>query len=261
MDSILNGLRSKFTSNVRFAEQAFDGLMLGDGGLAFQGNYAHFRMGLADNRKYKQREQIPAEKLLAFLQHITVLFKYLDTIPCADNPKISFHKQPDGRMFSRCDLITKSSDFCTKQYFRWYKNGEKHHSSTTRYSWYTAGEKIVPDDLVLTPISLAYFFMGDGSSVWIKDTISITINLCTDDFKLHDIVFLENQLRKFSLHTMQVSVPNGRIRIGIPQNSVDDFMNLVKPYMVEPYLFKLKYKGSYNATNLDIIGIKNLIGK
>jgi len=239
MDSILNGLRSKFTSNVRFAEQAFDGLMLGDGGLAFQGNYAHFRMGLADNRKYKQREQIPAEKLLAFLQHITVLFKYLDTIPCADNPKISFHKQPDGRMFSRCDLITKSSDFCTKQYFRWYKNGEKHHSSTTRYSWYTAGEKIVPDDLVLTPISLAYFFMGDGSSVWIKDTISITI----------------------SLHTMQVSVPNGRIRIGIPQNSVDDFMNLVKPYMVEPYLFKLKYKGSYNATNLDIIGIKNLIGK
>lgn len=58
-----------------------------------------------------------------------------------------------------------------------------------RRRWYPAGIKIVPIDVDLSPISVAYWFCGDGTM-----TRHGYLNFCTDGFRRRAVMFLAMRL-------------------------------------------------------------------
>lgn len=248
--------------------------MLSDGGISFEGFSAKFSMSLADNKKHIQRETIPVEKLLEFLQHLTTVFSTLGIIPNTGYPKIILNstKSKDGKLLPGCVLSTMVSSFCKEQYTKWYRNGMEYKMDKYSSGTYSRGEKVLPKDFKLTPISLAYLFMLDGTSVW-KNRTSIDVCLSTYSFNLLDILSIESQLHsKFNLVTgraifkprsERTSKTNSNIGITIHQESIDSFMTVVKPYVIDPYLYKVKYRGSCPVNILESIktrkGIRNIV--
>ena len=238
------------TVSKREALQAFDGVMLSDGGLRSRGN-SLFYINLSDNRDYKQRATIPVGELLEFLQHLAGVLVILGVESCRGYPKIVFraNKPQSGEMFPGVNLTTKVSSFLTEQYPRWYTGGK------IRNYRVIGAKKIVPLGFQLTPISLAYWFMGDGCSVWSSSpTVYVTLN--SQCFSLSDVARLEEQLHSFGFSTGRIDCSKqsenkhiSNIRILIYQDSVDHFMDIVSPHVVSPYLYKVKYRGERGEHN------------
>jgi hypothetical protein len=64
--------------------------------------------------------------------------------------------------------------------------------------WYPEGKKIVPKDLVLTPLTIAVWLADDGY-IHIKrknGRFSLCIGFCTQGFNEDDIIFLRDKLRE-----------------------------------------------------------------
>lgn len=213
------------------AQEVLDGVMLSDGNLAFTGRRAYFSMGLADNGSYRQREQIPLVELLEYLQHLADILGVLGVSPCEGHPKVKPHStKSSGEWRPGVRLVTRVSDFLAEQYRRWY----------------VGREKIVPEDISLTPISLAYWYMLDGTSKWTASPTILT-TLCSFSFNLHGIELLERQLHNLGFNTsrryQKVEQGSG-LAITILQDSVDNFMRTIDPYVVPPFRYKIKYRGS-----------------
>lgn len=105
---------------------------------------------------------------------------------------------------------------------------------TTFYdSFFKEGHKIIPDNLILTPLSLAVWYMDDGSR-------------CDTDIYLNSQQFtLEEQERLVTLLYKQFSIQASLNkdkqyqRIRIKKDSVPRFMNLITPYIVQTMKYKL----------------------
>lgn len=257
LDYQLNEVKQLVDRQYNEASHVFDGLMLGDGNLTFNGKNAYFAITLSDNKKYIQRETIPVDRLFEFLQHITMVLASLGIKPNFNSPKINLHddKLKNGKYTSSVELCTNISDFLTYQYSRWYQNADKYYNTKAHSYRYINAERVVPKDFTLTPVSLAYWFMGDGCSIW-KDATGIDVSLCTYNYMLGDIEYLEDQLHRLGLNTGRSFGGNqplcknkliSYISITIPQSDVDNFMRIVEPYIVDPYLYKVKYRGSCPA--------------
>lgn len=66
-----------------------------------------------------------------------------------------------------------------------YYNSRTNQSLFSFYNrWYVTGQKIVPNDFVITPTTLLYWFLGDGFSIYREGTIKRLkyIGLCTNGF-------------------------------------------------------------------------------
>lgn len=205
------------------AAEVFDGLMLGDGSLRHRGISADFRMALSG-----ERLGIPLESFRSFLCYVKGILELLGVEACTGHPR--FFKEPyKGRSHYKCGLSTRVSSFATSQHPRWYPDGRKE----------------VPDDLALTPISLAYWFMGDGCSYRKKNAAGVDISLCTQGFDECSIERLESQLTELNLCTgrghRSNTVKGSGIIIFIRYASANNFMNLIDPYVVEPYRYKIKH--------------------
>ena len=96
--------------------------------------------------------------------------------------------------------------------------------------------KVIPQDIynLLTPIALTHLIMGDGS----KQRHGLII--CTDSYKLVDVVSLMNVLRiRYRLDcTMRVHNKNYP-RIYINQSSMALLVKIISPYMHYSMLYKL----------------------
>ncbi len=105
----------------------------------------------------------------------------------------------------------------------------------------------MPRDLILTPVSLAHWFMNDGSSSKDHRSRSINVKLCTQGFGIESIILLEKRLWEVGvLHTGRryYKVDKGAgVEITILQASVSDFMNTIEPHMLDPYRYKIKKPG------------------
>nr|UTI38589.1 hypothetical protein [Fusarium musae]UTI38686.1 hypothetical protein [Fusarium musae]UTI38711.1 hypothetical protein [Fusarium musae]UTI38736.1 hypothetical protein [Fusarium musae] len=105
-----------------------------------------------------------------------------------------------------------------------------------RSLFYIDKVKVVPEDIynLLTPVALAHLIMGDGSA---KDHGLI---LCTDSYKLIDVVRLMNVLViRYNLNCkLRFHTPT-QPRIYISQRSMPILRELVKPYMAESMLYKI----------------------
>ena len=97
------------------------------------------------------------------------------------------------------------------------------------------GKKVIPANIkeLLTPKGLAYWFMDDGY----KSKKGLYI--CTESFSLSEIKTLIIVLKdKFNIECSYHSVTNG-YRIYIFSTSAIDFKELVKPYLIEDFYYKL----------------------
>lgn len=198
------------------AEQLFDGVMLGDGGLVqFRpGGAAHFSMSLVGEDK------------LAYMGQVARALSSLGIRISDGYPKVS-HSVSRGKPYTRCDLLTLSHSLLALERGRWYRKGKKE----------------VPPDLYLTPLSLSHWFMNDGSSSFTK-YVTVYVSLSTYCFSIDSMEILERELSCLGIDSFRgkdkrVALGAG-IRLFVRQTSVNRFMDIVEPYIVEPFKYKVK---------------------
>ena len=110
-----------------------------------------------------------------------------------------------------------------------------------RERWYPGGIKQVPADFELTPVSLANWYMGDGLSSYDRRfrIVAVVTRFSTASFSEEDNEFLIEQL-----HNLGISATIGHSgkypHINISQFSVNYLMDIVEPYVVSSYLYKIK---------------------
>jgi len=207
------------------AIQVLDGLMLGDASIGLsRGRSPHFCITLSAGADRDLRDA-----MLSYLRGIKDSLGLLGIEPCSGHPKayVSFSK---GRHYYAPTLRSHVSDFTVEQRCRWYANGVK----------------IVPQDVIVTPLSLAYWYMCDGSSSYGAGSC-VNTRLSTKAFSTSDIKLLKGLLGNlgirigYELHGKCTSAGDG-IVITVKQDSIDRFMSVIKPHMQEPYLYKIKYR-------------------
>lgn len=101
------------------------------------------------------------------------------------------------------------------------------------YSFYMfRGMKIVPRKLTLDPLSIAIWFMDDGS----KDRDSYYLN--TQQFSIDDQEFLLSILKNFGLYGA-LNVDKQYFRIRLYKSSVQRFNNIINPYIIQSMRYKI----------------------
>lgn len=116
------------------------------------------------------------------------------------------------------------------------------------YPFFSGGVRGVPYNikkLVTEPISLAYWFMDDGTSQYVNGkTKSSYITLCTDRYTLSEVELLISLLESnFEIEaTLKNSKSMGdRYRIYIGTKYSNKFYDIVKPFISHSMEYKLKY--------------------
>ena len=116
------------------------------------------------------------------------------------------------------------------------------------YPFFSGGVRGVPYNikkLLTEPISLAYWFMDDGTSHYVgKRFKTSTIQMCTDRYTPHEVDLLIDTLR--SNFNIKSSVRNSkcmgkRCRIYIGTEHSNNFYDIVKPFISQSMEYKLKY--------------------
>lgn len=197
--------------NSNEAEQAFDGVMLGDGHLS-RGQYGMFKLG--------QTGVQHKDWLLLVRSALEVLG--------VDCPPVKVYASKSCATREQSLLWSYSgSDWVTQQRKRWYPDGKK----------------VVPNDLVFTAIMLAHWFMGDGSSSYIPGSGSVAIWFCTDGFDSASVDSLIVKLRLLRiLHVTKCRhKKEGSFRLLVRAADQRRFMELVGPHVVPSYSYKIKW--------------------
>lgn len=97
--------------------------------------------------------------------------------------------------------------------------------------------KIIPNNIydLLTPIALANWIMGDGSSR------TTGLVLCTDSYTTQEVVLLMNVLKiKYNLNCTLRYHKQGHPRIYIRKQSIDTLRTIVTPYIIPSMMYKLQ---------------------
>lgn len=100
-----------------------------------------------------------------------------------------------------------------------------------RKQWYHS-RKQIPQDLVLTPLMLAIWFMDDGTRH--RDTIDISVHNFSDE----NLQSLRSQLLRMSIVTTINNDAKGN-RLYVVKHSYPEFKKLVAPYIVGCMAYKL----------------------
>lgn len=201
--------------------------MLGDGGLYLNPTLAAFDMSLSDKK-------IPVRDFIPYLAFIREAFETLGVQFCEGHPKVGW-----VRGYSRCRLTSHVGHFLTAQHLRWYFQDD------------SIGVRDVPKDHELTPMSLAHFYMQDGCLSIQRGKNRkggdrkplVTMNLSSYNFSVNGIIILERQLADLDVRTYREyrkGLKSGSgIRLWVRMGSILDFYRLVKPYMMEPFMYKV----------------------
>lgn len=183
------------------------GLMLGDGCLETQNNGRTYRLKIEQSEKHKE-----------YLVWLYNIFKDWTRT----TPKLKIQMRHSG---------TKVRMLCFNTYshgiFRFYA-----------HQFYKDGKKQIPRIIhkLLTPLSLAIWFMDDGS--W-KSEHHKTYILHVDGYSRHDLLRIQKVLLvKFKIKTsLHRQYKNWRIYIKTA--SAETFRNLVQKHIVRSMMYKL----------------------
>ena len=99
--------------------------------------------------------------------------------------------------------------------------------------FYKDKRKIIPKNLLLDPLSIATWYMDDGSKSRESD-----IYLNTQQFSVLDQKKLLSCLRKFGVKA-RLNKDKKYSRIRILKESIKDFMSIIKPYIIPNMQYKL----------------------
>jgi hypothetical protein len=100
-------------------------------------------------------------------------------------------------------------------------------------SFYVSGKKVIPKSLILNPLTMAMWFMDDGS----KSRSSIYLN--TQQFSQEEQEFLQKSL--IDQWGIETTLNKDKIytRIRIRVSSVQKFVSLIKPHILKSFYYKL----------------------
>lgn len=104
--------------------------------------------------------------------------------------------------------------------------------------WYPNGKKIVPKDIVLTPLTVRQWFIGDGSLKKPKGNRQPKVELGTYNFSIPDVNWLINQLVNLGFKATRKFYNN---YIYISTYSTKAFLNYIGKCPVECYQYKFSY--------------------
>ncbi|KKR37726.1 MAG: LAGLIDADG homing endonuclease [Parcubacteria group bacterium GW2011_GWF2_40_10] len=144
--------------------------------------------------------------------YVDYKFKKLKRI-CESAPK----ERVSGDNRRACRFFTKQHKDLTNLYYMFYKNGRK----------------IIPKDIDIDPISIAIWYMDDGSKCRDGD-----IYLNTQQFSLNDQKILLNCLRKLGINA-RLNRDKKYHRIRILKESIKGFMDIIKPFVAPSMKYKL----------------------
>lgn len=105
--------------------------------------------------------------------------------------------------------------------------------------FYQNGKKVVPKFIakLVTPISLAVWFMDDGS---LKSKFHRARIINTQSFSEIDLKRLQDMLlKKFNINTTLRNQSEGK-QIYIPSTEIGKFVSIVKPYIHQSMIYKIK---------------------
>jgi hypothetical protein len=125
--------------------------------------------------------------------------------------------------------VTKTSSISMKQGFIFYGVTRFHPDIYKQYlRWYpinSEGKRVkqVPKDVVISPISVVRWFLGDGSTVQSEDNSTIIIRLSTDGFHYSGVKFLVKKLNNIGIICHRTS----ENRIMINSRGVPSFFNYI----------------------------------
>lgn len=113
-----------------------------------------------------------------------------------------------------------------------------------RDKWYSEGEKIVPDDIELTPEWVANWYLGDGSITRNKKNM-FTIRLHTNGFLSDYVIFLSDLLNdtldicsRTYIHSIKKNGLEGLVIHILRQNDIKTFLNYIRDFWIECYSYK-----------------------
>lgn len=160
----------------------------------------------------------------------------------------------------RCN-VSKSATFDKRT--RKIYHSVRLQSNASRYftelrkKWYPRGIKIVPEDLELSPLSTAIWFMGDGYSRWIKGNAKVQVKFCTDGFSKKDVKLLLDKLMGIGINGHIFKVRNNRFNIGVMRShEVKKLMNMIEPHIIESFSYKIKHPIALTQSEAAIQRIK-----
>lgn len=210
------------TVNEREAFGIFDGTMLSDASLGFsrqRGNafYLLHQSGVEHSD---------------WLFYVQRALSKMGVESCEGYPITRLSK---GKEYTRLDTLT--SPFLTAQYYRWYtlQNGNF--------------RKTVPEDLELTPVTLANWFMGDGGTSWRKGTRDLVfLSLATHGFASREVDCLVELLAKLGItnisKVLDKRCSQGGFFVSTCNSTIISlFLDLIGPYVVPSFSYKIKYPG------------------
>lgn len=111
---------------------------------------------------------------------------------------------------------------------------KQHKDLTVLYNqFYKNNKKIIPKDLMISPMILAIWYMDDGSKCRDSD-----IYLNTQQFSVDDQNILLYKLRSIGINA-RMNKDKKYFRIRILKQSVKKFMEIISPYIINTMRYKL----------------------
>jgi hypothetical protein len=112
--------------------------------------------------------------------------------------------------------------------------------------WYPDGKKIVPPDIVLTPLSTKHWFFGDGSTYRDKIRNSINLKLSTNGFTKQEVELLQYRLYqdanvRINIHRHTKNVDNrGYILRTSKKSEYINFFDFIGACDISEFQYKFK---------------------
>lgn len=191
--------------------EIINGSLLGDGHMS---KYEIIDSKIARNSKMcikhsiKQEDYVLYKKFLFENNGYKVYTRYRQSKSCIEGRKV---------VSNTIEIITESNE----------------NFNAIRKLWYPENVKIIPTNLVLTPLTLAIWFMDDGSKH------SSGYYLHTQGFTLDDIFLLKLKLKENLGILSSIHKSRQLYNLYIPANSSVLFTKTVLPYMTDSMLYKI----------------------
>lgn len=204
--------------NSYHAQEAFDGLMLSDGSLrATSMNNACMQVALS------------GAEHLDWLYFIKDNLELLGVSFNPPYPKVYKVVSSKGIHYDHCVLLSRTSGYLGSEHKKWY-NGSR---------------KIVPANISITPVVLANWFMGDGSSSRVTSfPRCVKVFIATSGFRQSEVCHLASLLALLGIKAnvnAEVRDSKTYYRIGVQdKKSVNILMELIEPHVLPSYRYKIK---------------------
>ncbi len=204
------------------ALQILNGLLLGDGGIHLVSGGGRFTI-----------VQTGGTEHIDWLLYIKRALSTLEIYTSANFPAIRQTMTARGKPMQVLSLCSLTSSFLKDLY----------------YIWYPEHKKTVPEDICLTPVTIAHWFMGDGCSTYQCRHRSsyVEVFFATDSFQLHEVHSLVRQLHLLGIGGAYCGVRyNGKHhkpypRIYINRGSpINTLMDMIEPHICESFRYKIK---------------------